>query len=50
MLAIIVSRNVGNHDFPKYWQISFSEMLAIILLEMMGQMLAINCFENGDEC
>ena len=35
ILAIIVSKNVGNYNFPKYWQLYPSEMLAIIILEML---------------
>ena len=30
MLAIIISRNVGNYNFQKCWQLSFPEMLTII--------------------
>ena len=36
MLAIIVSSKVGNYNFPKYWQLYFSEILAIIFLEMLA--------------
>ena len=36
MLASTVSRNVGNYSFPKYWQLQFSEMLAIMFLDMLA--------------
>ena len=36
MLAIIVSRNVGNYNFPKYWKLKISEMLATIFIEMLA--------------
>ena len=53
MLAIIISRHVGNYNFPKYWQIKITEMLAIILLQMLATTVS-NCilyvvFENGDD-
>ena len=35
MLALIVSRNVGNYNFPKYWQLKISEMLATIFIEIL---------------
>ena len=44
MLTNIISRNVYNHNLPKYWQLYFSEMLAIIFVEM--QMLAIFLLES----
>ena len=27
--AIIISRNVGNYNFPEYWQLEVPKMLAI---------------------
>ena len=36
MLAIIASRNVGNYNFPKYWQLKISEMLATIFIEILA--------------
>ena len=36
MLAIKSSRNVGNYKFPKYWQLRFPEMLAIIFVRNTG--------------
>ena len=50
MLAIIVSRNVGNCDFPKYRPLLFYEMLATILLEMLATDVGNYLFENADEC
>ena len=41
MLAIIISRNVGNCNSPKYRQLSFPEMLAIKLLEMLATNVSI---------
>ena len=63
MLAIIVSRNVGKFNFPKYGQSYVStcwrQMLAMILLESgdeykqsdFSEMLAIISIRNaGDKC
>ena len=36
MLTIIFYRNVGNYTFPKYWQLSFPEMLSIIFVRNAG--------------
>ena len=49
MIATIVSRNVGNYDFPKKQAITISEMLAIIVLEILATNASIFVFENGDE-
>ena len=52
MLAITISRNVGNYTFPKYWQLYFPEMLAIEFVGIAGDKcyLFIYLFENGGEC
>ena len=36
MFANIVSRFVGNYNLSKYWQLGFSEMLAMHSLEMLA--------------
>ena len=38
-----ISRNVGNHDFPKCWQFKLSQMLAIIFLDLLATNVR-NCF------
>ena len=43
MLAIIVSRNVGNYNFPKYWQLKISERLATIFIEMLATNVSNTC-------
>ena len=51
MLAIIFSRNVGNYNFPKYWQLQCPEMLAKICARNAGDKYQQEfCFEDGDEC
>ena len=37
MLAIIISRNVGNYNFQNYWQVHVPEMLAIIIVRNAGE-------------
>ena len=36
MLAITISRNVGEYNFQKYWQLYSPEVLAIILVRNAG--------------
>ena len=36
MLAVIASRNVGKYNFPKYWQLKISEMIATIFMEILA--------------
>ena len=50
MIAVIVSTNVGNYNFANYWQFWVSEMLAIILLEMLATNVSNYLFGKGDEC
>ena len=46
MLAIIVSINVGNYIFPKYWLLEITEMLAIMFLEMMATNVSNHLFRK----
>ena len=41
ILAITISRNVGDYIFPKYRQLNFPEMLAIIFARKWRLMLTI---------
>ena len=51
MLAIMIFPNARNHTIPKCWQLSFCEMLAIIVSTMpklmIFKMLAITTFRNA---
>ena len=46
MLPIIISRNVGDYSAQKCWQLEFPEILVIMFSEMLAviclEMLAIN--------
>ena len=46
ILAITVSRTVSKYNFPKDWQLQFSDLLAIIILEMRATNVSTYNFQK----